>query len=828
MHVFCRSLVIGLAVTSLAADWPEGKPNYRLQREKELAADCVKNGRDVIVGLLHLASDDPERIALGEKMILKRIEIGRIVAFFQQDMTLAYRLYRDKMTPDGRKKLGEWLHEKIKPGSREYGMRFVHANDNWPFVGMQMLILGGESLGKRELADEGVERLETYLDISRELGVGSEYNSPTYNPMSLSAVDSIAALSDDLRTRVVARVIASRLYSEISLRYHAPSTQFGAPHSRAYQHDTLCTGSALRYTLHPLVPSGVLLEGSNFPELVPHDQSIAEECVLRRFFSADLGAVCDKKPFPYLVQARQYSPHWKQDADAMPGGLFDTVTYMTSRYVVGSTIRHYGKGAGNTPFQVHWTRRAPRATEASDVGTLYVRGRMNDEPPILPMNTYSAHAGYVMPVQHRNTTVVLYRPRESASGKMESLSASAMIPRLDLIGSVWVGRKPRKITRLPAERKDPEPVFIKDGDVYLGIVPLGVSNKGRKHGLRVERQTKHLVVSYYNLQADKPETASPKTLATIQNGFVVEVGDKEEFGSFEKFREAINAAKVTDTVAGTVRSVSYERAGRSIAVKQNMLELRLLSRAHEGKPYTGPMLRSPHQAASMDAEVEVGNATLTGPTGEPKFLTAEPTTGRYTALYPSRFSGSLRLETPKGKVACDAFRMGRIHYKPGKPALLVIDCADAPAPLRVTKPSGPMRVILNDEDVTSRAKAVADGMLEIALPGNGKPVKKTELQLSTTASFKGFTGPKRRGGVICKVKNVGKHPACNICIAPYFIGFGRQYGRPDAPRIKELVPGEEKQVSWGLTGTPLGTKLRARAIATSDNAPTVTVDVMGK
>ena len=124
-------------------------------------------------------------------------------------------------------------------------------------------------------------------------------------------------------------MIAERLWSEIAARYHAPSSQFAAPHSRAYIGDTLCAGSALKYTLHPLLPGGVFIDGESFPKVHKGIQSVAVECVVRHFLDPHLAAICEHKPFPYHVRARKYRPFRREDPDTWPGGYFDTVTYMT-------------------------------------------------------------------------------------------------------------------------------------------------------------------------------------------------------------------------------------------------------------------------------------------------------------------------------------------------------------------------------------------------------------------------------------------------------------------------------------------------------------------
>ena len=133
------------------------------------------------------------------------------------------------------------------------------------------------------------------------------------------------------------------------------------------------------------------------------------------------------------------------------------------------------------------------------------------------------------------------------------------------------------------------------------------------------------------------------------------------------------------------------------------------------------MLASPHMAATLDDELNVGDATLSSAPGEPKFLTVEPTTGTYVVLYPFRWPFPVHLSTPKGAVHCDGFRMGRILYRPGDHTSLEIDSARVPRPLRFTRPQGPFTVIVNAQDVTAAVKPLADGLLEVTLPGNDQP-----------------------------------------------------------------------------------------------------------
>jgi len=690
-----------------------------MARRQELKKLALATKYDCYMALVKLASDDPGEAAEGAKMMVHRIKIGRAgIAFFSLDIMLGYSLFKDRFTPEQGKVIDTWILEQIRPGSWHYRNRFCHLNDNWPFVTCFGMIIGGEAIGRDDLSLEATVRLEQYLDISREMGLGGEYNSPTYNPLSLTCVESIASLSKRLRTRVVARVIAERLWSEIATRYHAPSSQFAAPHSRAYMGDTLCAASALKYTLHPLLPGGVLIDRTSFPKSHPGVQSIAEEALLRHFLDPHLVAICEHKPFPYHVRARKFRPSRREDPDTWPGGFFDTVTYMTARYAVGSTQRTFCGGHGTTPFQVHWTRAA-KATRPEHVGTLYTRYRANDELPS-SKHGYLKESGYVHPLQHRNTTVILYRPKLKPNGTMKALCASVLVPKPGRLKAVYTGYPPKRIEQYPVSLKQPASALIEDAGVYLAVHPLAADDRGRKEAMRIEiAGDDHLIVSSYNLQADTPQTWTPDRFLGTRNGFVIEVADAKDVGSFEAFVKAVGSPTVADTLDKGVRTVSYSRHGRTMVVRQRVATHAFLSREYDGQQFEGCLLATPHQVASTADTLKLGDATLHSAAGEPKWLTVEPTTGSYVVLHPFRWPFPVHLVTPKGQVRCKDFAMGRIVYQPGDVTRLTIDCAKPPRPFLFTKPKGQYTVIVNDQDVTRHVKDAGDGFLN-AVPGAAK------------------------------------------------------------------------------------------------------------
>ena len=818
----CCLLLVCVGGTTCAA--PSVPPEVSRQRQAVLKRLCMDAGSELYSTLYLLADEDQAKWKKGEAGILRRIEIKRShIAFFYMDIVLAYRLFRDRLSERGRGTIRAYIEEHTSPGSFKYGCRFVHANDNWPFNAVSNMILGGECIGRDDLVLEGISRLEHFLMTTRQLGASSEYNSPTYNALSLHAVEAVADLAQSLRARVTARVVAERLWLETATRYHAPSRQLAAPHSRAYFEDSLGVRSAMFYTLYPLLPDPPSLEAEGFPAAKRHVQTCPENSLIRRFFEPYHAAVCLRKPFPYHVRARKFRPYRQEGRDTWPGGFFDTVTYMTATYAVGSAQRVFCGGHSTTPFQVHWV-------DTSDGGrfnTLFTRYRVDNAFPNTgaKLDHQFPENGYIHPVQHRNTTVVLYRPkldwkrREKDVVGARELCASVLIPYADRLDQVCVGSHKRPVSTFPCELRKPEALLLQDGDCYLAVHPLAVTDLGRRAAMRLERRGPFVVLSLLNLEASEPRELAPDVLADVRNGFVVEVGDAAEYGDFRRFCRAVGDARVDDSVRDGVRTVRYRRSGRRVELSQRTATHQFSSRRFDRREYTGPMLDGPHTTATLGGRIELGDATLLSTPGEPKFLTVEPTTGTYSVLYPFRWPFPLHLKTPRGALECEGFRLGKIVYQPGLTASrLVIDCHRAPRPLRVTKAPDELTVILNDQDVSSKVKRLPDGRLEIALPGNreqGGMHARIDVEVDADSVVLGDAG---KGHLRATVRNVGEGAAEQVVTVPFISGFVRHYGC-GTRRIAQLAPGASEPVSWGLTGVPGARSAELRFAAGADNAP---------
>ena len=126
---------------------------------------------------------------------------------------------------------------------------------------------------------------------------------------------------------------------------------------------------------------------------------------------------------------------------------------------------------------------------------------------------------------------------------------------------VPLDRRHRRPLRQP--RASPQPAvwwFIEDGDAYAAVRPLEANLRGGKTML--EKRTRHAVLYQDNVAADNITGIADADWIKARSGFVVEMGDKSEFGSFASFQDKILAGKVTADEADGFTRLHRLRARR--------------------------------------------------------------------------------------------------------------------------------------------------------------------------------------------------------------------------------------------------------------------------
>jgi len=114
---------------------------------------------------------------------------------------------------------------------------------NIAIMGTYVTLFAGELLDLPEFRDYGLERLRRFHAYTVENGSFEEYNSPTYTVIALLELSRLQAHVQAPAARPLIDDLVRRAWMEIATHFHAPTRQWGGPHSRAYS--ALNSNSAL-------------------------------------------------------------------------------------------------------------------------------------------------------------------------------------------------------------------------------------------------------------------------------------------------------------------------------------------------------------------------------------------------------------------------------------------------------------------------------------------------------------------------------------------------------------------------------------------------------
>ncbi len=146
-----------------------------------------------------------------------------------------------------------------------------------------------------------------------------------------------------------------------------------------------------------------------------------------------------------------------------------------------------------------------------------------------------------------------------------------------------------------------------------------------------------------------------------RSGFVVEMGDATEYGSFERFRDVMLKAEVKETSDGFIRRIQYQRPGRNLEMTWHCYEEDYLTRRINGRDHrTLRHLQCPEFAVG-ECELRTHDARLTTRAGETAWLLSAAPSRTYVAYQPNPHRQlPITLETPIGRIEAERFPFGKL------------------------------------------------------------------------------------------------------------------------------------------------------------------------
>ncbi len=597
--------------------------------------------------------------------------------------------YGDRISPAIR----EELLEAVRLGAEEIARLNVAVwYTNITLLNILNTVLAGQVLGDERLHWRGRQRLDEWIAYTNRSGAVPEYNSPTYAAVDLAALAEVSHRAIDPAVRIKAQVMEERLWIHTALHYHHPTAQLAGPHSRAYHNDVTGGICMIKRALFRILGDERLLRRSTY---APHRQD-------------EGSVVAGRCPYHlprYLARLLQEKPERFSVAETAVVDMgIDLMTFMTPTYALGTASA--GHHPQNDRLILYYRVPEPRL-----VGVLFSRYIVNEKsfgsyyhPTDRSMVNNLNDEGMFWGLQHENKSIALYalEPQHDA---VHSLKTEVYALDAASLGEVWINDTPIALSSTPQRLNPHDAVFIADSDLYIALRPLEPSNLGDDAPILLAERNGELVLSIYNYYQGEPKRfweyaslSGPFYQQNIRAGFILEVGERAEYGDFAVFRQHILRGVIDDRLVGTVRTVRYASGADLLELSVDLQTNRLLERRINGIVYQPPMLASPVAVQSMSGALEIGSARLTCGT-VPAWVVADESGSTWAASNPSNDETFWRFITPVATVESAAFGFGRVAvYGNDHPVIDVLAVRRA-APLRVTCQSTP-RVFWNGNDVS--------------------------------------------------------------------------------------------------------------------------------
>ncbi len=452
---------------------------------------------------------------------------------------------------------------------------FTGINDNFPSMDTFIALIGGRMFGRDDVYKRGLQLLGQLKALLGRRGVLSEYNSPTYTSIPIQCMADLANYTDDENVKKDALMCEERIWADLLSHYHPNMYQLAGPYSRSYTVDCVCHTHKARYVLYMIFGELLVVNPMNTLFSTPTGEKgevihngidlMRSECGwmanTQYHCPVYLAEAALNKSYPYIMKAttecRARNEITFMPEYVYPGGSGRIYTYMTENYALGTSSRDFSTGVQTNSFQILYRRHIP-VKKQSDEASVYCKYIINEKDP----NTKNTYAGGMVTkpchfldqgrkigIQEKNTAVMIYKPKLWGIENTSSLKLSLMFPaHYGVVEKIMLGETELKVSNedgLLGESIEPVPVIIKDGPVYMGFKPIGLTDYGRKAAVKVEKVGNFLMVSFYNYEGT-PRDFDKRELLMTANGFAVEVRDQNEIASFNEFKNLMDCIKCED------------------------------------------------------------------------------------------------------------------------------------------------------------------------------------------------------------------------------------------------------------------------------------------
>ena len=490
-----------------------------------------------------------------------------------------YINYFDRLTEKAKNNIIAYL-KKIKPDYCGDELDFVGVNDNFPLMSTYTASAMYKILDDTDMLGEAERRFSQLECLLKRRGVISEYNSG-YTTFQLFIIAALEKIAPNERCRKIALNAQTRIWVDLFAHYHDKIGTICGPFSRWYM-------NLLEYEDYEWIIE-TLFKPSVKPAKNYYKPSYRELLYLSEDFYCHDESACllREKHYPFEFKA---CAECSASTDSTPecavrnmetdnetyeysAGEEKLYTYMTEDYAVGTATKEWHSGVQTSGFNAAYKNCSGVPKEEADIRNIDCRYLINDES-VKEQRFFEQ--GRKTAFGNKNRALVLYKPKISVISAVHNLEEGVLAAhyrRQEITGNIGCtsaklvilmplhGKYPdniiageENIFNYTANLKQPQTVYIKDGDVYLAFHPLEITDKGREYAQTIRiRDNKYLEIALYNYAGDAKDFAR-RDFLHICNGFGFTISSKSECGSFEQFVEHERKTVIVDRMITTMHS----------------------------------------------------------------------------------------------------------------------------------------------------------------------------------------------------------------------------------------------------------------------------------
>lgn len=197
---------------------------------------------------------------------------------------------------------------------------------NIAVLGTFVSLAASEYLGWEDLRRYAVARLQRFAEWTDRLGSFSEFNSPTYITVTITALSQALQYWRDEEAKAVAARIHGRAWQHVADHWHAPTRQWAGPHSRCYMTDLRANGAA-QVMLQKGTAGAISFYGSDDPVPGSWEASLTDYH-------------CPTALLPCFISPEDERCHTERfSADEGPAMPVVGTTYLNRTFALGSCSR---------------------------------------------------------------------------------------------------------------------------------------------------------------------------------------------------------------------------------------------------------------------------------------------------------------------------------------------------------------------------------------------------------------------------------------------------------------------------------------------------------